>query len=131
MMKNDLVDPLHFTALSEQDPADVCRRTGCTYDAAEKTYTLTVWGNDYDGDIQGFTRRCDQEGGTKLDLADAACPFSRLCSQIMAEQNEHTALSAGRQMALNRGIWCFRSGMSASVQHKENHVFLRGFTYAF
>jgi hypothetical protein len=146
-MKNDLVDPLHFTRLSEQDPADVCRRTGCTYDAAEKTYRLTVWGRPYamdlrkgrivcadpdrgplhpyfdlfavhyllsaaelppagqwisekdipggttffrgphavpthliasrfDGDIQGFTRLCDQCGGTKLALADASFSFS-------------------------------------------------------
>ncbi len=29
----------------------------------------------FDGDIQGFTRLCEQYGGTKLDLADAAFSF--------------------------------------------------------
>ena len=143
---NDLVDPVFFTQLSQQDPADVCRRTGCTYDAAAKTFGLTVWGNEYavdlrqgrifgdgpdreplhryfdlfavhyllsaaevppagqwisekdipggptffrgpheipthliasrfDGDIQGFTRLCEQYGGTKLALADTAFSF--------------------------------------------------------
>jgi hypothetical protein len=145
-MKIDLVDPLHFTRLAKQDPADVCRRAGCTYDEAAGTYGLTVWGRKYavntrkgrifcanpdqeplhpyfdlfvvhyllsateippagqwisekdipggttffrgpheipanliasrfDGDIQGFTRRCAQYGGTRLALADAAFSF--------------------------------------------------------
>lgn len=145
-MNNDLVDPLYFTRLAEQDPADVCRRAGCTYDAAAGTYGLAVWGRPYavdprkgrifcagpdpeplhpyfdlfavhyllsaaevppagqwisekdipggttffrgphavpahviasrfDGDIQEFTRRCAQYGGTKLALADTAFSF--------------------------------------------------------
>jgi hypothetical protein len=145
-MKNNLVDPLHFTRLLEQDPADVCRRAGCTYDAAAGTFGLAVWERPYvvdprqgrifcaspdpeplhpyfdlfavhylrsakeippagqwisekdipggttffrgphavpvrviasrfGEDIQGFARRCEQYGGTRLDLADAAFSF--------------------------------------------------------
>jgi hypothetical protein len=145
-MKNNLVDPLYFTRLAEQDPADVCRRSACTYDAAAKTFGLTVWGRDcavdprqgrivctgpdpeplhpyfdlfavhyllsakeippagrwisekdipggttffrgpheiparviasrFDKDIQGFSRRCERYGGTRLALADAAFSF--------------------------------------------------------
>ncbi|MCF8090563.1 MAG: DUF3786 domain-containing protein [Desulfotignum sp.] len=143
---NDLVDPVFFTRLAEHDPADVCRRAVCTYDAAAGIYGLTVWGRQYavdprqgriccvssdqeslhpyfdlfavhyllsateippagqwisekdipggatffrgphevpahgiasrfDGDIQGFSLRCEQYGGTKLALADAAFSF--------------------------------------------------------
>ncbi len=146
-MKNSLVDSLFFTRLSEQDPADVCRRAGCTYDAAAGTYRLSVWEREYavnpeqgrifcagpdpeplhpyfdlfavhyllsaaeippagqwisekdipggatffrgphavpahviasrfDEDIQGFIRRCEQNGGTRLALADAAFSFA-------------------------------------------------------
>jgi hypothetical protein len=146
MMKNSLVDSLFFARLLEQDPADVCRRAGCAYDAADGTFRLTVWGREYavdprqgrigcagpdrdplhpyfdlfavhyllsaaavppagrwisekdipggptffrgphevpahriasrfDGDIQGFRRRCEQSGGTELALADAAFSF--------------------------------------------------------
>jgi len=145
-MKKDLVDPLYFTRLAKQDPADVCRRTGCTYDAAAGTFGLAVWGRPYavdplqgrifcvnpdpeplhpyfdlfavhyllsakeippagqwisekdipggttffrgphavpthlitsrfDGDIQGFSLRCEHDGGTRLALADAAFSF--------------------------------------------------------
>jgi len=145
-MKNDLVDPVYFARLAQQDPADVCRRTGCTCDAAAGTFGLAVWGRPYavdprqgrifctgpdpeplhpyfdlfavhyllsatqippagqwisekdipggptffrgphavpahviasrfDGDIQGFTRRCAHYGGTELALADAAFSF--------------------------------------------------------
>ncbi|EMS77885.1 DUF3786 domain-containing protein [Desulfotignum phosphitoxidans] len=147
-MNHDLVDPLYFTRLAEQDPADVCRRAVCTYDEAAGIYGLTVWGREYavdprqgrifcvnpdpypeplhpyfdlfavhyllsatevppagqwisekdipggstffrgphavpthgiasrfDEDIQGFTRRCEQYGGTRLALADAAFSF--------------------------------------------------------
>lgn len=145
-MNHDLVDPLYFTRLAEQDPADVCRRAMCTYDTAAETYGLTVWGRPYvvnpregrifcagpdpeplhpyfdlfavhyllsateippagqwisekdipggttffrgphavpahviasrfNEDIQGFIRRCEQNGGTKLALADVAFSF--------------------------------------------------------
>lgn len=144
--ENDLVDPVFFTQLSKQDPADICRRALCTYDAAEGTYGLTVWGRHYavdprkgrifcaepdreplhpyfdlfvvhyllsakeippaghwisekdipggttffrgpheipahliasrfDGDIQGFSLRCERSGGTRLALADDAFSF--------------------------------------------------------
>ncbi len=46
-MKNSLVDPLYFSRLAKQDPADVCRRAVCTYDAAAGTYGLAVWGRQY------------------------------------------------------------------------------------
>jgi hypothetical protein len=143
---NDLVDAVFFTQILEQDPADICRRAVCTYDAAERTFGLTVWGRQYavdprkgrifcagpdreslhpyfglfvvhyllsateippagqwisekdipggptffrgphevpahliasrfDGDIQGFSRLCEQYGGTRLALADAAFSF--------------------------------------------------------
>lgn len=38
---------MHFVRLLEQDPADVCRRAVCTYDAAAGTYGLTLWGRPY------------------------------------------------------------------------------------
>ena len=41
------IDNIHFQELARQDPADVCRRTFCRYDAAKKFYALTVWGDDY------------------------------------------------------------------------------------
>lgn len=141
-----IVDPVFFTRLSEQDPADVCRRAVCTHDAASGTYGVSVWGRQYavdprqgrifcagpdpeplhpyfdlfavhyllsaaevppagqwisekdipggttffrgphavpahliasrfDGNIRGFSLRCEQYGGTKLALADAAFSF--------------------------------------------------------
>ena len=41
------IDRAHFQELSRQDPADVCRRTACRYDAAKNFYTITVWDDDY------------------------------------------------------------------------------------
>jgi hypothetical protein len=41
------VDKLYFQELSEQNPEDVCRRTLCKYDAENRFYTLSVWGDQY------------------------------------------------------------------------------------
>jgi len=49
---NDLVDPVFFTRLAEQDPVDTCRRAICTYDETTETYGLTVWGTDYAVDLR-------------------------------------------------------------------------------
>lgn len=38
------VDPLHFQELAEQNPAGVCQRVGCAYDAQAGCYHLMVWG---------------------------------------------------------------------------------------
>ena len=42
-----LIDKFYFYELAEADPADVCRRSGCTYDDETKSYALTVWGEVY------------------------------------------------------------------------------------
>jgi len=41
------VDMIYFQELAEQDPKDVCRRTLCKYDDKNKSYTLSVWGDEY------------------------------------------------------------------------------------
>ncbi|SHI11973.1 DUF3786 domain-containing protein [Desulfofustis glycolicus] len=39
-----LIDKAFFQELSGQDPREVCRRAVCTYDDTERSYALTVWG---------------------------------------------------------------------------------------
>jgi len=41
------VDMIYFQELGEQDPKDVCRRALCRYDYENKSYTLSVWGDEY------------------------------------------------------------------------------------
>ena len=41
------VDPIYFEALAGKNPADVCRRAQCSYDAEKRCYTLAVWGDAY------------------------------------------------------------------------------------
>ncbi len=41
------VDDCHFQDLAQMDPADVCRRALCNYDAGQGCYVLAVWGEDY------------------------------------------------------------------------------------
>lgn len=41
------VDDCHFQDLAQMDPADVCRRALCDYDADQGCYILSVWGEDY------------------------------------------------------------------------------------
>jgi len=43
----NLIDPIHFKELSEQNPEDVCRRALCRYDDVKKCYILSVWGDEY------------------------------------------------------------------------------------
>jgi hypothetical protein len=43
----DYIDPIHFEDLSALDPAEVCRRTPCVYDADKKNYAVEVWGDTY------------------------------------------------------------------------------------
>lgn len=43
----ELVDTRYFEDLARQAPEDVCKRALCTYDAAEKSYALSVWGREY------------------------------------------------------------------------------------
>lgn len=43
----DLIDNIHFQALSQQDPKDVCRRAICGYDDSNGCYRLSVWGDEY------------------------------------------------------------------------------------
>lgn len=42
-----MIDPRSFHELAERDPETVCRRALCSYEAEKKSYTLTVWGDDY------------------------------------------------------------------------------------
>ncbi|MEW6671731.1 MAG: DUF3786 domain-containing protein [Thermodesulfobacteriota bacterium] len=42
-----LIDNIYFQKLSRQDPAEVCRRALCGYDAAARFYAVTAWGDDY------------------------------------------------------------------------------------
>jgi hypothetical protein len=41
------IDMIYFQKLAEQDPKDVCRRALCRYDYENKSYTLSVWGDEY------------------------------------------------------------------------------------
>ncbi len=41
------IDTCHFQDLAGKDPEDVCRRALCSYDINEKSYTLTIWGEEY------------------------------------------------------------------------------------
>ena len=41
----DPIDPIHFKDLAARDPAEVCRRALCRYDASKRRYTVSVWGD--------------------------------------------------------------------------------------
>ena len=41
------VDDCHYQDLAQMDPADVCRRALCGYDAHKGCYILSVWGEEY------------------------------------------------------------------------------------
>ena len=43
----DFVDKMYFQELAEQNPQEICRRTSCKYDAVNRCYTITVWGDEY------------------------------------------------------------------------------------
>ena len=43
----DLIDRRHFEELCQQDPKDVCRRALCEYDDVNKSFALSVWGDEY------------------------------------------------------------------------------------
>lgn len=43
----NLIDPIHFEDLARQNPEEVCRRALCGYDAEQKCYILSVWGDEY------------------------------------------------------------------------------------
>lgn len=43
----DLIAPIHYHQLAENNPENVCQRTGCRYDNARQCYELAVWGNIY------------------------------------------------------------------------------------
>ena len=42
-----LVDKSYFDKLSKYDPKEICHRTPCKYDDANKSYTLLAWGDEY------------------------------------------------------------------------------------
>ena len=42
-----IVDKIYFEDLAGQNPDDVCKRALCRYDANEKSYALSVWGDEY------------------------------------------------------------------------------------
>jgi len=41
------VDMIYFRELAAQNPKDICRRASCRYDDEKKSYTLSVWGEEY------------------------------------------------------------------------------------
>ena len=41
------VAPCHFKDLAKMDPANVCRRALCGYDANQGCFTLSVWGKNH------------------------------------------------------------------------------------
>ena len=41
------LDKRFFDSLSRMDPAQVSRRTGCAYDAAERCFAVPAWGEEY------------------------------------------------------------------------------------
>jgi len=43
----DLIDRMYFEQLSTLDPAEVCARASCTYDGANRFYTVAVWDQNY------------------------------------------------------------------------------------
>jgi hypothetical protein len=43
----DNIDHITFDDLSRLDPVEVCARTSSRFDAASRSYTLTVWGEPY------------------------------------------------------------------------------------
>ena len=42
-----LVDKSYYEKLSGQDPKDICAMTGCEYDGAKRSYTISAWGDKY------------------------------------------------------------------------------------
>lgn len=42
-----LLEDIHYKALAEHDPQEVCKRVGCTYDATGESFTLTTWGENF------------------------------------------------------------------------------------
>lgn len=42
-----LIDDRYYKELTEANPATICKNTGCRYDKESKTYSLTVWGNEF------------------------------------------------------------------------------------
>ncbi len=43
----DLIDKRYFEELAEEKPQEVCKRALCDYDKSNKTYLLTVWGDNF------------------------------------------------------------------------------------
>jgi len=41
------IDPQFFRELAEKIPEDVCRGTLCSYDAEKRSYTVSIWGDEY------------------------------------------------------------------------------------
>ena len=59
----DLVAKIHFQALAEKNPEDVCRCAGCHYDDASACYSLSIWGTKYIISPNSYTIDClDQKG---------------------------------------------------------------------
>lgn len=43
----DIIDRIYFQELGEQNPREVCNRTGCRYDEEGKSFTVSAWGEEY------------------------------------------------------------------------------------
>jgi hypothetical protein len=43
----DYIDLDYYVQLAAMDPVGVCRRAACQYDAADNSYILQVWGDEY------------------------------------------------------------------------------------
>ncbi len=43
----NVIDKSYFTELAGKDPKDICQKALCKYDELNKSYTLSVWGDEY------------------------------------------------------------------------------------
>ncbi|MBU3950036.1 MAG: DUF3786 domain-containing protein [Proteobacteria bacterium] len=43
----NFIDKSYFIDLAGKDPKDICRKTFCEYDVVNKSYILSVWGDEY------------------------------------------------------------------------------------
>ncbi len=44
---SNVIDPVYFKALAERDPEILCKNALCSYDNEERSYTLSVWDEDF------------------------------------------------------------------------------------
>ncbi|MBW2660320.1 MAG: DUF3786 domain-containing protein, partial [Deltaproteobacteria bacterium] len=58
----DRIDNSYFVELAEQNPADICRRAGCSYDTDNRSYRIDLWVNEYEVDPAQCPAQCRVTG---------------------------------------------------------------------